>query len=144
MNRRQDGYRPLQRRGGGMAFAVVLVGRVACALFIAGLLVVAVLMVTPGEDLPTVSLWDKLEHGLAFGFLAVTGAVAFPGRASLLRLGFGLPALGALFEVLQLFIPGREAAVADALANSIGVAIGLTPFVIIHLGRLGRGFPDAA
>ena len=106
-----------------------------------GIVVLAVLLLTPGDDLPKVGLWDKLEHGLAFGVVAFTGAVAFPGRSSLLRLGFGLPCLGALFEILQIFVPGREAAVGDALANTIGVAIGLTPFVIIQLGRIVRGFP---
>ena len=78
---------------------------------------------------------------LAFGVVAFTGAVAFPSRSSLLCLGFGLPCLGALFEILQIFVPGREAAVGDALANTIGVAIGLAPFVIIQLGRIVRGFP---
>ena len=109
-----------------------------------GIVVLAVLLLTPGDDLPKVDLWDKLEHGLAFGVVAVTGAVAFPSRSSLLRLAFGLPCLGALFEILQIFVPGREAAVGDALANTIGVAIGLTPFVIIQLSRIARGFPGAA
>ena len=40
-----------------------------------------------------------------------------------------------------IFVPGREAAVGDALANTIGVAIGLTPFLIVQLGRIVRGFP---
>jgi VanZ like family len=91
-----------------------------------GHVVLAVLLLTPGDYLPKVDLWDKLEHGLAFGVVAFTGAAAFPARSSLLRLGFGLPCLGALFEILQIFVPGREAAVGDALANTIGVAIGLS------------------
>ena len=137
---RQDSCRPLHQQDGGIAI-VVLIRRIARAVFIVGIVVLAVLLLTPGDDLPKVSLWDKLEHGLAFGALAFTGAVAFPGRTSLLRLAFGLPCLGALFEILQIFVPGREAAVGDALANTIGVAIGLTPFVIVQLGRIVRGFP---
>lgn len=136
---RQDGCRPLHQQDGGIAIAA-LMRRIGCAVFIVGIVVLAVLLLTPGDDLPKVSLWDKLEHGLAFGLLAVTGAVAFPGRASLLRLAFGLLCLGALFEVLQNFVPGREAALGDALANTLGVAIGLTPLVIVHLGRIARGF----
>jgi hypothetical protein len=49
--------------------------------------------------------------------------------------------LGILFEILQIFVPGREAAVGDALANTIGVAIGATPFVIV---QDSTRFPAAA
>ena len=139
---RQDGCRPLHQQDGGIAM-VILIRRMARAVFIVGIVILTVLLLTPADDLPKVDLWDKLEHGLAFGVVAVAGAMAFPSRSSLLRLGFGLPCLGALFEILQIFVPGREAAVGDALANTIGVAIGLTPFVIIQLGRIARG-PAAA
>jgi VanZ family protein len=122
----------------GMAAVMRRIGRV---IFFMGIVVLAVLLLTPRDYLPDVDLWDKLEHGLAFGVVAFTGAVAFPSRSSLLRLGFGLPCLGALFEILQIFVPEREAAVGDALANTIGVAIGLAPFVIIQLGKIVRGFP---
>ena len=132
---RQDGCRSPHQQDGGIAIAAPM-----RRIFIVGIVVLAVLLLTPGDYLPNV-LWDKLEHGLAFGVVAFTGAVAFPDRSSLLRLGFGLACLGALFEILQIFVPGREAAVGDALANTIGVAIGLTPFVIIQLSRIPRGFP---
>jgi VanZ family protein len=134
---RQDGCR-LHQQDGGIA---ILKRRIARAVFIVGIVVLTVLLLTPGDYLPKVDLWDKLEHGLSFGVVAFTGAVAFPSRSSLLRLAFGLPCLGALLEILQIFVPGREAAVGDALANTIGVAIGLTPFVIIQLTRIARGFP---
>jgi VanZ family protein len=137
---RQLGCRPLHQQDGGVAM-VALMRRIARTGFIVGIVVLAIRLLTPGDYLPKVDLWDKLEHGLAFGVVAFTGAVAFPGRSSLLRLGFGLPCLGILFEISQIFVPGREAAVGDALANTIGVAIGLTPFVIIQLGRIVRGFP---
>ena len=140
MTTRHDGCRPLHQQDGGIAIAA-LMRRIGCAVFIVGIVVLAVLLLTPGDYLPKVDLWDKLEHGLAFGVVAFTGAVAFPSRSSLLRLAFGLPCLGALFEILQIFVPGREAAVGDALANTIGVAIGLTPFVIVQVGRIVRGFP---
>jgi VanZ family protein len=136
---RQDGCHLPHQQDGGIPIAA-LMRRIGRVVFVAGLVALAFLLLTPGDDLPKV-LWDKLEHELAFGALALTGAVGFPGRSSLLRLGFGLPCLGILFEILQIFVPGREAAVGDALANTIGVAIGLTPFVIIQLGRIVRGFP---
>ena len=137
---RQDGCRSPHQQDGGIAI-VALTRRIGRAVFVVGIVVLTVLLLTPGDYLPKVDLWDKLEHGLSFGVVAFTGAVAFPSRSSLLRLAFGLPCLGALLEILQIFVPGREAAVGDALANTIGVAIGLTPFVIIQLGRIVRGFP---
>ena len=140
MINRQHGCRPPHQQNGGIAI-LALMRRMARAVFIVGIVVLAVLLLTPGDYPPRVDLWDKLEHGLAFGVVAFTGAVAFPSRSSLLRVAFGLPCLGALFEILQIFVPGREAAVGDALANTIGVAIGLTPFVIVQLGRIVRGFP---
>jgi VanZ family protein len=135
---RQHGCRPLHQQDGGVAM-VALMRRIARTGFIVGIVVLAVRLLTPGDYLPKVDLWDKLEHGLAFGVVAFTGAVAFPGRPSLLRLGCGLPCLGMLFEIMQILVPGREAAVGDALANTIGVAIGLAPFAIIQLGRIVRG-----
>src|SRR5512132_3219791 len=113
MNTRQDGCRPMHQQDGGIAI-VAPMRRIARAGFVVGIVVLAILLLTPG---------------------------AFPTRSSLLRLGFGLPCLGALFEILQIFVPGREAAVGDAMANTIGVAIGLTPFVIVQLGRIVRSFP---
>jgi VanZ family protein len=101
----------------------MLMRRIALALFIVGIVILTVLLLTPADYLPKVVLWDKLEHGLSFGVVAFTGAVAFPSRSCLLRLAFGLPCLGALVGILQIFLPGREAAVGDALANTIGIAI---------------------
>ena len=123
---------------------VALMRRIGRFIFFVGIVVLAVLLLTPGDYLPNVDLWDKLEHGLAFGVVAFTGAVAFPSRSSLLCLGFGLPCLGALFEILQIFVPGREAAVSDGLANTIGVAIGLTPFVDCSTGQDSTRFPGTA
>ena len=136
---RQDGCRPPHQQDGGIPTAA-LMRRIGRVVFVAGLVALAVLLLTPGDYLPKVDLWDKLEHGLAFGVVAFTGAVAFPGRSSLSP-GVRTAMPGRPFEILQIFVPGREAAVGDALANTIGVAIGLTPFVIIQLGRIVRGFP---
>ena len=84
---RQDGWRLQHQQDGGIAIAA-LMRRMGRAVFIVGLVVLALLLLTPGDDLPKVALWDKLEHGLAFGVVAFTGAVAFPGR-SLLHVSVG-------------------------------------------------------
>jgi len=87
MKTRQDGCRPLHQQDGGIAI-VALMRRIARAGFIVGIVVLAVLLLTPGDYLPKVDLWDKLEHGLAFGVVAFTGAAAFPAR-SLLHVAVG-------------------------------------------------------
>src|SRR5512132_1769030 len=63
---RQDGCHPSHQQDGGIAI-LALMRRIARAVFIVGIVVLAVLLLTPGDYLPRVDLWDKLEHGLAFG-----------------------------------------------------------------------------
>jgi VanZ family protein len=93
--------------------------------FAAGAVAVSVLSLTPSDALPGIELWDKLQHVLAYLILAVTGAVAFPGRRSLPWLAVGLLILGCVLEAIQAFIPSRTASFDDAIANAIGVGLGL-------------------
>jgi VanZ family protein len=93
--------------------------------FAACVAAVSVLSLTPSEALLAIEVWDKLQHVLAYLILAVTGAVAFPGRRSLPWLAIGLPILGCVLEAIQAFIPGRVASLDDAVANAIGVGLGL-------------------
>lgn len=93
--------------------------------FAAGAVAVSVLSLTPSDALPGIELWDKLQHVLAYLILAVTGAVAFPGRRSLPWLTVGLLILGCVLEAIQAFIPSRTASFDDAIANAIGVGLGL-------------------
>jgi len=98
---------------------------VAITGFTVGVVAVLVLSLTPSHALPRIEVWDKLQHVLAYLILAVTGAVAFPGRRLLPWLAIGLLILGCVLEVTQAFIPGRVAGVDDAVANAIGVGLGL-------------------
>jgi len=98
---------------------------VAITGFTVGVVAVLVLSLTPSHALPGIEVWDKLQHVLAYLILAVTGSVAFPGRRSLPWLAIGLLILGCVLEVTQAFIPGRVAGVDDAVANAIGVGLGL-------------------
>jgi len=93
--------------------------------FAAGVAAVSVLSLIPSDALPGIEVWDKLQHLLAYLVLAVTGAVAFPGRRSLPWLAIGLLILGCVLEAIQAFVPGRVADVDDAVANAIGVGLGL-------------------
>ena len=70
--------------------------------------------------------WDKSDHLGAFAALAVVGRLAW-GRdlKVLVLLSVGLVGLGGLIEVLQLFVPQRQADWHDVVADALGVALGL-------------------
>ena len=98
----------------------------ARAAFAVGIAIVIWASLASHEDLPlTVNVWDKLQHTLAYGALAIAGIVGFPDRRGLLGVGIGLVALGAGLEVVQALTPSRKAGLDDGLANVIGVTLGL-------------------
>jgi VanZ family protein len=107
---------------------------VRIAVFAVACLVIVWLSVAPTSALPTVSLWDKFEHAGAYLGLALLGSWAFPGRAW--SLAIGLFALGVGVEIAQASMGwGRQGDPADALANTIGILIGLA------LARASRELP---
>jgi VanZ family protein len=93
--------------------------------FAIGVLVVTVLSLAPAQTLPTLDLSDKINHAIAYAFLAATGCFGF----GVSRLGtqlvivVSLSLFGGLIEVLQP-LSGRSASVADALANQVGIGLG--------------------
>lgn len=100
--------------------------RAARAAFAAGTVAVTILSLLPYDVLrPETGLSDKLEHLLAYGVLAVTGAIGFPSNRGQVRVAVGLIGLACLLEVGQGWVPGRTASLADAAAGALGVAIGL-------------------
>lgn len=120
------------------------------AAFAIGVVVVATLLLLPGDDLPETNVWDKLEHASVFAGLIVLGAVAKPQWSWRITLTAGLIAFGSLCELLQCFVPGREASFQDAAANATGVAFGLVVIVamewcirwLLAKQLAGRGFPS--
>jgi VanZ family protein len=94
------------------------------AVFLAACVSIAWLSLAPTTAVPSVNMWDKLEHAGAYLGLALLGAWAFPAAAW--RLGAGLFALGVGLEIAQPTMGwGRQGDVLDALANSLGIALGL-------------------
>jgi VanZ family protein len=68
--------------------------------------------------------WDKAQHAIGFGTLAVLAVLAYPD-VSKLRIGLLLVALGVLIEVLQHLGGYRFGDWQDALADGVGVVLGL-------------------
>ena len=107
-------------------FSVVLKGA-----FWVCFVVINALALMPGSYLPTVfNWWDKAQHAIAFGTLTVLAVLAYPG-VSKFRIGFLLLALGVLIEVLQYFSGYRYGDWQDAVADGVGVLVGLISAVLL-------------
>ena len=110
-----------------------LIQRTTRVLFVIGLLGVVVLSLMPHTALPPTGIWDKAGHSVAYAILAVCGALGFRGHKWLMVVGAGLVLLGGALELAQAGIPGRFGSVGDAIANAVGVVLGL---LAVHCGRL--------
>lgn len=93
--------------------------------FAIGVLAVTVLSLAPAQTLPTLDLSDKINHAIAYAFLAATGCFGFgvSRPRTQLIIVVSLSLFGGLIEVLQP-LSGRSASVADALANQVGIGLG--------------------
>jgi VanZ family protein len=90
------------------------------AAVIVGSLLPALLL----PDLPPGS--DKLEHLIGYALLSAAAVQLFATRSALLRAGIGLVVMGVLVEIAQgTLTTTRSMDAQDALANTIGVVLGL-------------------
>ncbi len=95
-------------------------------LWAAMLLLVAVLSLAIVPPLPEVPNSDKFGHALAYASLAAMAVQLFSGKRTLIRVALLLIAYGIAMEFLQGLTPNRTPDPMDALANSIGVVIGIS------------------
>jgi len=100
------------------------------ALFWVCFLAINILALSPAPYLPPLEIinwWDKAEHAIAFAVLAelaVLAALAYP-EASRLRIALLLMGQGVLIEVLQYYGGYRFGDWQDAVADGVGVLVGL-------------------
>ena len=74
---------------------------------------------------------DKVQHLLGYAVLAAVAVQLFATRASLLRAAGGLVAMGVSIEIAQGTMTTSRAMDAwDALANTLGVLIGLATVLL--------------
>jgi VanZ family protein len=113
----------------------VVFQRLARAAFTIGTIGIIVVSLLPAEELPSIGLWDKLEHAIAYATVAALGGLAWAGRArAWAAIGIALVTLGVVLEILQSMVPGRTTDPADAAANLVGTLLGLG--MIAALGRI--------
>ena len=95
-------------------------------LFWTSFVVINVLALSPAPFLPPeiFDWWDKAQHAIAFAGLAVLAVFAYPD-VSKLRIALLLILQGVVIEVLQYFSGYRYGDWQDALADGVGVLLGL-------------------
>ncbi|MGM9515965.1 VanZ family protein [Roseateles sp. DB2] len=103
---------------------LTLSSRAARGLFIAALLAISCLALSPSPPKAADLGWDKLNHLSAFGLLMLLAGLAWPRRWR--QAALGLMAYGGLIELLQTQVPGRSAEWADLLADALGLLLGLS------------------
>lgn len=79
------------------------------------------LCLAPAKDIPKEPLWDKAEHAIAWGVLALSGLLLARRRPRAI-VAFALT-VGAAVEVLQATMGfGRDGDWRDLVADAVGVA----------------------
>lgn len=93
-------------------------------------LIILVVSVIPGEDLPSLSIWepDKVLHAFVYGVLTALIYITRPQNAVFIKkLIFQAILLcilyGFFIELIQLVLPTRKFDILDALANTVGCFI---------------------
>ena len=89
------------------------------------LLFATYMALTPLAHKVATSVSDKKLHLLAFGYLSIAFWWAFPRWGTSYIAVVALVSYGVLIELLQGFIPNREASFADLVADCIGILLGL-------------------
>lgn len=112
---------------GGAALKPFRWPRLWLGLWVAAIVVVVVVCLMPPPPLPPLpENSDKIEHLLAYFLLSAAAVQLFASRRALLWAALGLVLLGVGIEFAQgLLTSTRAADPRDALANTLGVALGM-------------------
>ncbi|WP_251360011.1 VanZ family protein [Kangiella sp. TOML190] len=100
-------------------------------LFVIATVVIFILSLIPGKQLPSGLPWDKAVHFVGYAglaFLARLGSKKHPSW----QLVIGCIIFSLLIEFLQQFIPNRGFEWLDLLANSLGVVAGVSLALLIQ------------
>ena len=90
-------------------------------------LAVSYLALTPTPPYGVSTGWDKLNHGLAFAALSLSGCFGFSNSRFMTLGAIGaILAYGGFIEIAQSFVPGRTAEWGDFVADAVGTLLGAT------------------
>jgi VanZ family protein len=95
-------------------------------LWLISIVVVGYLSLSPRVEMPCqFSGADKLAHCLAYAWLGGLASFGFLEVRAALAAAFFMIPLGVGLEIAQHYVPNREFSVADMIANSTGVILGI-------------------
>ncbi len=100
--------------------------QVMLALWIVSVGAICWVSLAPRLELP-LDFWnaDKLYHALAYAWLGGLPLWAFATGERARAAAYCMIPLGGLLEWGQSFVPGRTASMGDAVANALGVFVGI-------------------
>ena len=97
---------------------------------------IAMLSLVPGNDRPHVlstgQLDGQLEHFVAYAGTAALLAAGYTAKRQLIGISVLLPVYAACLEILQIFVPGRNAQIIDAAGGTIGSWFGIVLVLSVH------------
>jgi hypothetical protein len=91
----------------------------------AGIAAITILSLVPGSERPHSGFPGQTEHFAAYACTGLALSLAYLGLRERLAFWLGLAAASGVFEILQIWIPGRDAKIQDAFASTAGVTTGL-------------------
>jgi len=96
------------------------------ALWLVSVAATIAVSLLPHLELP-INFWnaDKIYHALAYAWLGALPLWAFASGERARTAAYLMIPLGGLLEWGQSFLPGRFASMGDAVANALGVFVGL-------------------
>jgi VanZ family protein len=104
----------------------VLFRQTLLAVWVCSVAATIYLSLLPGLELP-VTFWsaDKVLHFLGYAWLGGLPLLAFARGDIARNAAYLMIPLGGLLEWGQSFVPGRASSMMDAVANAVGVFIGI-------------------
>lgn len=104
----------------------VLFRRFVLVVWVCSVAATIYLSLLPGLELP-VKFWsaDKVLHLVGYAWLGVLPLFAFVRGDTARNVAYCLIPLGGLLEWGQSFVPGRASSMMDAVANAVGVFLGI-------------------
>ena len=113
-------------------------------LWLAGLVIITVLSLLPGDLSPQVTLSDKLVHFSAYLLAGGVGAMATSNGRRMLLVLAATATVSLGIEVLQMAVPGRQFEWLDFVANSLGLGLAGLAVMAFRWSGAGRGKPADA
>ena len=98
-------------------------------------LAIVVLSVVPGTMRPHVMGNDYCEHFAAYFITGSLLAIGYPRPTQLMASGIALALCAGGLELVQVWIPGRTASVADFAIGTLGACLGLVAIFVIKHAR---------